>query len=123
MRTLLESMERGIEGLEDKQRDKDIGSLRSELVDTQGRIEAGVGYLESHFAKEPKKSDPKYPAWEEIALKYLNRYHELVERERELEAKISPQNSESDISNNYHELQGAEFWHAFYFGHIRNSKR
>lgn len=88
MRTLLESMERGIEGLEGKQGDKDIGSLRSELADTQARMDKGRGYLEDHFAKEPPKSDPKYEAWEEVALKYLNRYHELVEKEKELLAKI-----------------------------------
>lgn len=62
--------------------------LKRDLADTQEHIEAGVGYLESHFAEEPPKSDPKYEAWEEIALRYLNRYHELVEKEKELLAKI-----------------------------------
>lgn len=37
------------------------------------------------------KSDPKYAEWEDIALKYLARYHELVEKEKELLAKIEAQ--------------------------------
>ncbi len=117
---LLDRMERC--GIEDKQSKDNLEALRSELANTQKHIKLGLEYLGVHFAEEPPKSDPKYEVWLETALRYLNRYHELIEKEQELKSQLDdgpdlPRTNEL----RYHRLQGKEFWHAFYFG--SNSQR
>jgi len=66
--------------------------LKKEFADTQARIDKGLVYLEAHSGKEPLKTDQKYEVWIDTFLRYTERYHELVVKEKELLTEIEELN-------------------------------